>query len=239
MPEKYVYDANGNIISRWALGTAALNSDYDPARATVDVYDALGQITSETGPGNSNATTSTYDMAGNLLEQDNPDGSFTRYTYDSDGNKLSEVTPLSNYDPQNPTENIAETTSSYDLADRLVAEVDPSNLETDHSYDLLGREISATGQSGDNPPSSTTEYNVLGWVLQKVDADGVTDATTYDTHGNAVSETIGDKTTTSTYDSLDRLLTQDDASDNLLTNTYDAFGNLTQELHQGPLPPYS
>ena len=103
LPEKYVYDANGNIISRWALGTAALNSDYDPARATVDVYDALGQITSETGPGNSNATTSTYDMAGNLLEQDNPDGSFTRYTYDSDGNKLSEVTPLSNYDPQNPT----------------------------------------------------------------------------------------------------------------------------------------
>ena len=148
LPEKWIYDSSGNVTSQWALGTAALNNDYDSARATVDSYDASGQVTSETAPGNSNATTSTYDLAGNLLKQDNPDGSFTRYTYDSDGNKLSEVTPLSNYDPQNPNENIAETTSSYDLADRLIAEVDPSRLETDHSYDLLGREISATGQSG-------------------------------------------------------------------------------------------
>ena len=40
------------------------------------------------------------------------------------------------------------------------------------------------------------------------------------------------KTTTSTYDADDRLLTQTDADGNLLTNTYDAFGNLTEAKHQ-------
>ena len=51
-------------------------------------------------------------------------------------------------------------------------------------------------------------------MLQKVDADGVTDSKTYDTHGNVVSETIGSKTTTSTYNADNQLQTQTDADDN-------------------------
>ena len=67
----------------------------------------------------------------------------------------------------------------------------------------------------------------------------MTDSKTYDVHGNVVSETIGSKTTTSTYNADNQLLTQTDADNNLLTNTYDAFGNLTEAKHRTRAVPCS
>ena len=73
-------------------------------------------------------------------------------------------------------------------------------------------------------------------MLQKVDADGVTDSKTYDTHGCVTSETIGTKTTRpSTYNADNQLTAQTDADCNKLTNTYDAFGNLTEAKHTNRL----
>ena len=233
-PEKWLYDGFGNATKHWDMGTADNTVD---TRATRDTYDGQSRVIGESLPGNSSApgasgsAISTYDDAGNLLKQTNPNGSWTSSTYDGDGNETSETQPTSGYSANHSDTTV--TTESYDDADNLTGvTAPPSNaagLTTTNAYDLLQRETGATGSV--NSASSTTEYNNLDWVLKTVDADGVTDAMTYDSHGNVVSETIGSRTTTSTYDADNNLKTQTDADGNLLTNTYDAFGNLTEAKH--------
>ncbi len=136
--------------------------------------------------------------------------------------------PLSGYTSSNPV--VATTNYTYDYANRLTSTTEPNSFATTNSYDELSRQTGAQG-SGTSEAATTTTYNNLGWVLQTVDEDGVTDAKTYDTHGNVVSETIGSKTMTSTYNADNQLATQTDADGNLLTNTYDAFGNLHEAKH--------
>ena len=198
-----------------------------PGRGTQDSYDAQGNVLSETAPGNTASTTYTYNPDGTVAQQNNPDGSFAAYSYDANGNKLSQTVPLSGYS-SNPS-NVATTTYTYDYGNRLTSMTEPNSFATAYGYDELGRQTSADGGSD---PATNTTYNNLGWVLQKVDADGVTDSKTYDVHGCVTSETIGSKTTTSTYNADNQLATQTDADGNLLTNTYDAFGNLHEAKHQ-------
>ncbi len=224
-PAAWTYDDQGHATSSWADG---VYNNSAAGRATQDSYDDQGHVISETDPGNSAATTYAYNPDGSLAQQNNPDGSFVAYSYDQDGNKLSQSVPLSGYTSSNPV--VATTTFIYDYANRLTSVTEPNSFATTYGYDELSRQTSAQG-SGSSQAATNTTYNTLGWVLQKVDEDGVTDAKTYDTHGNVVSETIGSKTTTSTYNADNQLATQTDADGNLLTNTYDAFGNLHEAKH--------
>jgi YD repeat-containing protein len=113
----------------------------------------------------------------------------------------------------------------------LQARRNQDNFTTGSSYDDLGRVSGAQGRSS-GESATATAYNNLDWVLQKVDADGVIDAKSYDAHGNVVSETIENEgTTTSTYDADNRLQTQTDPNGDVLTSTYDAFGNLIEANH--------
>ena len=227
---KWTYDDQGNIPAQWNVGVY----DYSAGRGTQDSYDDQGNILSETTPGNTAATTYSYNPDGSTAQQDNPDGSFTADGYDANGNKTSETVPLHGYGSNN--NNVAVTGFAYDNANRLTATTlpdtttgNPTGLTTTNGYDELSRQISAQGGSD---PATNTTYNTVGWVLRKVDGDGVTDSKTYDVHGCVTSETIGTKTTGSTYDTGNRLKTQTDADSNLLTNTYDVFGNLTEAKHQ-------
>jgi RHS repeat-associated protein len=228
-PEKWLYDDAGNVTSHWALGVA----DYSLGRATRSSYDAQGQVTSETAAGQSSSATTSYDASGNVSKQTEADGSWTSTSYDGVGNATSQTTPLTGYDPQSNAAATTTSTGAYDLANRQRAAVeDPHSaigLKTSYATDLAGRQTVAAGHGA---PQTQTQYNTLDQVLQTVDADGVTDSRTHDTHGVVTSETIGTKTTGSTYDAVGRLLTQTDNDGNVLTNTYDAFGNLTRELHQ-------
>ena len=232
--EKWLYDKYGNVTEHWGLGTADNTVD---ARATRDSYDSQNRVSGESLPGNSSplgaagSTSYAYDDAGNLLTETNPDGSWEGYTYDGQGNVLSETQPISGYGSDHTQ--VALTGSSYDAADRLASQTTPSNssagLTTSNAYDLASRQTGADGDA--NGAATSTVYNTLGWVLQTVDADGVTDSKTYDTHGCVTSETIGTKTTTSIYNADNQLATQTDADSNKLTNTIDAFGNITEAKH--------
>ena len=219
---KWTYDDQGNVTSHWGGGVY----DYSAGRGTQDSYDSHNQVLSETVPGNTTATTTTYNPDGSVAAQTNPDGSFVTYGYDANGNKTAEVKPLHGYSSDNSK--TATTSYTYDYGNRLTLTTEPNALQTSDSYDELGRQTSAQGASD---PATNTTYNTLGWVLRKVDGDGVSDTKTFDTHGCVTSETIGSKTTTSTYDADNNLKTQTDADSNLLTNTYDAFGNLTEAKH--------
>ena len=224
-PAAWTYDDQGNATSTWALG---VYSNTAAGRATQNSYDAQGQVVSETVPGNTNATTYSYNPDGSVAQQNNPGGSFVAYGYDQNGNKTSQTVPLSGYSQNNA--NVATTNYTYDYANRLTSTTEPNSFATTNGYDELSRLTGAQG-SGNSSATNTT-YNNLGWVLQTVDADGVTDSKTYDTHGCVTSETIGSKTTAPmTYNADNQLTAQTDADGNLLTNTYDAFGNLTEAKH--------
>ena len=229
-PAKWTYDDRGNTTSQWNAGAY----DYSSGRGMQDSHDDQGNVLGETAPGNTTATSYAYNSDGSAAQRNNPDGSFVVYGYDANGNKTSETVPLHGYGSDNTK--VATTSCAYDYANRLTATTEPDattghpiGLTTTNAYDELSRQISAQGGSD---PATNTIYNTLGWVLRTVDADGVTDSKTYDTHGNVTAETIGTKTTSSTYDADNRLQTQIDADGNLLTNTYDAFGNLTEAKHQ-------
>ena len=224
-PAAWTYDDQGHATSSWRLG---VYSNTAAGRATQDSYDAQGNILSETVPGNSNATTNSYNPDGSLAQQNNPDGSFVAYGYDANGNKTSQTVPMSGYSQNNS--NVATTNYAYDYANRLTSTTEPNSFATTNGYDELSRLTGAQGSG--NSSATNTAYNNLGWVLQKVDADGVTDSKTYDAHGCVTAETIGSKTTyPMTYNADNQLTAQTDADNNKLTNTYDAFGNLTEAKH--------
>ena len=223
-PAAWTYDDQSQATSSWADGVYS----YSSGRATQDSYDDQGNVPSETAPGNTNATTYTYNTDGSVAQQNNPDGSFLAYGYDQNGNKTSQTVPLHGYSSNNA--NVATTNYTYDYANRLTSTTEPNSFATTNTYDELSRQTGAQG-SGTSEAATTTTYNNLGWVLQKIDEDGVTDSKTYDQHGCVTSETIGSKTMTSTYNADNQLATQTDSDGNLLTNTYDAFGNLHEAKH--------
>jgi RHS repeat-associated protein len=224
-PEKWVYDADGNVTAHWAMGVANYT---DASRSTRSSYDADNRQVGESDPGNTCAAgtagsqITAYDEAGQVAQVNMPDGSSTTYTYDYDGNQASAASTAT-----------GTTNSTYGAGDRLLNQTNQDNFETTPSYNDLGQAIGEQGSTSGEAQTATT-YNNLGWVLQKVDADGVTDAKTYDANGEVVAESIGDQGASSwNYNATTGLLTsQTDANGDTITYSYDPFGNSTGILQQ-------
>jgi RHS repeat-associated protein len=235
---KTTCDSGANATEEWAEGV--LNYA-DAGRSLRSVYDAEGDVTYESEVGNPNApgsgatcTAWTYDDAGSELSVKEPDGSKKIYAYDGQSNASvteGEATGAGEFSPW-------DEATSYDASGRAVSKSDAAQshegLETTTTLDKLGRVIAQTAvRDGVAQQSTTTSYNDLGWVLESVDANGVTTSTTYDAHGAVVSQTIGTKTTTRSYNATNgRLETVTSADGASLTYTYDAFGRVVRELHQ-------
>ena len=235
---KSTFDANANVTEEWAAGV--LNYS-DAGRSTRSVYDAEGNVSYESEVGNTNApgsgvpcTAWTYDDMGNELSVKQPDGSKALSSYDGQGNAAvtqGEATVVSEFSPW-------DEGTSYDASGRAVSKSDAAQshegLETTTTLDKLGRVTAQTAvRDGVSGQSTTTTYNDLGWVLQSVDANGVTTSMTYDAHGAVVSQTIGTKTTTRSYSATTgRLETVTTADGATLTYSYDAFGRVVREFHQ-------
>lgn len=127
--------------------------------------------------------------------------------------------------------------------DSTLVVTDPSGYSTQYTfeYDLMVQEVQGYGGS----PTATTSYLYdpysLGTEIE-TEPNGTVDSATYDADGNTLSSTVFNasdppKTTTSTYDSLNDVLTVTSADGNVAgcgcasqyttTNTYDGNG---QEL---------
>jgi RHS repeat-associated protein len=232
---KTLYDADGNAIQTWSAGVA----DYTTAARSVrSVFDSSGRVIYESGPGNANApgaaspcTAATYDTAGNALSAALPDGTKTAFAYDGQANQTTSAGAQSTL--TTPWRATVATNVAGRQTVGVAAPQSHTGLATSYGTDNLGQQTSATAQrDGGGGASTQTTYNTLGWVLQTVDANGVTTSSVYDNHGCCISVTVGTKTTTRTYDADNGVLTETDADGNLLTYTYDAFGNSTRALHK-------
>jgi RHS repeat-associated protein len=166
----YDYDPQGNMIEK---------SYYDPSGVRTNRKRYLYQDP-------------VHNMPGKLYKEINPDDTFTKYGYDSEGN-VAYVT-----DPNNNT-----TSYEYDPLNRLITVIQPGNVVTSYSYDAHGDLQSVT-----DAESHTTiyEYDDMGRLLSTASPDTGTVTYVYDEAGNPVSKTDAKGITVGyEYDLLNRL----------------------------------
>ena len=210
-----------------------------------------------------NASRSSYDDQGNLLDVQQPDRTTERSTWDSRGLKLSftdayGATTLYAYDPgsckvtsvTDPAGNV--TTTSYttglfrdvDTITRLNRPNDASDdVATKFTYDASGFLTSRIDDFGAARLNVTTTFTLAPGgrgIVQSTTAPrgGVTSFTT-SAAGQVLSQSTavasGNAVTRSnTYDARGNLLSRTDGNGNATTFTYDALGRKTSETSADP-----
>ena len=131
--EDYIYDAASRVtllIHTDRAGTVLDRYEYQ--------YDAAGNLLLEKNA--RGTTTYTYDVDGKLLSAAEPDGMFTKYTYDAAGNRASK-------EETTPSGSRQETIYKYDASNRLQKEVYRDKI-IEYTYDnngnLLYQETNST-----------------------------------------------------------------------------------------------
>lgn len=225
--EETGYDDRGQVISE----TDAMG------RTTSFGYDANGRLIKVIDPALSE-TTYTYDVEGNLLTQTDARGNTTIFAYDDNGRRLSRTYP----------DGIL-LTWQYDIAGNIATVTDPNGNTTVQTFDANGRVIFKTFQDGSqesfthtatgqvetatNAGGSTAyTYDINNRLVRLDNPDSSSIDYTYDPVGNRASVTTRvstaaiPRTTTNTYDTLNRLATVTDPNSAITTYTYDDIGNL-------------
>ncbi|WP_442753675.1 RHS repeat-associated core domain-containing protein [Methylocystis sp. JAN1] len=219
-------------------GTAKPLKIYDATRNAfaTNVYDANGNLTSETGFGGGVATYA-YDTARNLqvsrtLGGSSPGGSLN-------GGSAGGVT----------------VTTSWHPTLRLPVQIVETTKTTSFAYDARGNLLSATvasnsaGGAGCSPSSmlcggatstQSYSYNAAGQPLTSTDPNGRVTTYAYDARGNLASATnpLG-QATTQTFDVNGRALTTTTTGGPTTTNAYDARGRLTSSTTGGLTTSYA
>ncbi|MEU1879880.1 RHS repeat-associated core domain-containing protein [Streptosporangium sp. NPDC020072] len=230
---KYQRDALGRITSRTEVSTANPNGV-----ATTFTYDAAGRLATHTGPGVKNEVTDVTHTAQ------------TRYTYDADGNSLSDtVVDLTGGDPER------KTTYTYDDHGRAASVTGPEGAVVRYTWDEVGARTSVTDEVGNlfqygytvrGELASRTLKNWTGSpVSPQAPQDKVLESYAYDPAGRlaATVDSMGRKLTQTYFtDDLPAQVIADDVKLNgsttprdvvLESNSYDAAGNLVSALDSG------
>jgi len=201
------YDLSGNAVSS-TEGNVTDTSDYDldgdvvestqsapgkPAITTTYVYDLAGNLLS-TKMGAQTATTSIYNVRGEMLATTDFDGITTQYIYDEAGNQLSEKIGSDN-----------PTTKTFDTASRITSQTNPDGTKVEYTYDILSRISGQKEYQGSTlVKDTTTAYDSAGRVSSVAESvSGYKQAYSYQNVGSGQSahtvttktETFGDGTT--------------------------------------------
>lgn len=160
-----------------------------------------------------------YNPRRQLTKHTNALGEVTVYSYDNNGNKISEEKlhsgKITRYEFNSANQLVKEvehkriTTHAYDAMGRRIRTTDPFGQTTHYAYDFTGNEISCT-----NPANQTEykEYDALGHVIKAVDRGGYVTKTHYNIYGKPLEICYPDGTKKSFV--------------------YDVYGNLIQETER-------
>ncbi|HEX5495264.1 MAG TPA: LamG-like jellyroll fold domain-containing protein [Mycobacteriales bacterium] len=179
-------------------------------------------------------TSWTLDQRGLPTTQTDPDRNTTLLSYDEAGHEVSATGPGASIQTGQATPFIARetTTTGYDTFGDLTEKEDPNGDTTTYAFDADSRQVSQTlapytppGASTPVNGTSTEQYNSLGQVTSKTDADGNTTTFSYDQLGDQTGQTDpnGGVTTTS-YDADREQLSQTGPTGARSTATYDFLG---------------
>jgi len=189
----YTHDAQDRINSINAAGSI-----------TQLVYDAVGNLVSQTDPNNNIPTTNNYDGLNRLTSAIDALSGVTSYDYDVNDRVVSVTVP-----------NAADTIYSYDDLGNMLSEQSPDRGSRSYQYNEAGNLIKLT-----DARDITVNYNydTLGRVLTVDYPGSAEDANfTYDI-GNNCNSGVG------------RLCTMSDESGQTLYS-YDDFGNVISQSH--------
>jgi RHS repeat-associated protein len=220
----YTYDANGNVLSK----TDGLGN------TTTYQYDQANNLIA-TVFGGQTISSATWDSQGRLATFTDGLGKTTTYKRDCSENLTQVVDPL-NY----------STSYTYNGLFAITGQTDPNTHSTAFAYDLLDRYSSRTGPDGLSvkyaytPDSGISQITLPSSVVQQFAYDGYaqgatetapekTIAYTYDSDGNITQtqETANSstRTSTSTYDGIDRRSSYTDWAGRTVSYTYDNNSN--------------
>jgi RHS repeat-associated protein len=202
------YDVNGNLIAVTnALGVV-----------TVYGYDAQGNqiaVTNALGLPEQAVVVNSYNQFGWLTNTASGVSSAS-YTYDDNGNKLTET--------KTRTAGAVFTQWQYDAANRLIVTIDPLSKTNFVFYNGIGKQSQIVDALNH---TNQFIYDPVGLLTNTTYADNTFENYIYDAEGHKITSTDRSNHTTSyTYDSLGRLAITTFSDNNYIGNFYDATGRL-------------
>jgi RHS repeat-associated protein len=234
--ESHTYDGQGRAITSAKDGGVELYTLNFVSATETEVTDALGRVTKYTfdkskgrnvvtrveglcscGGAGSQVQTWTYDNQLNVTSKTDALNHVTSFTYDADGNRLTE------------TNLIGTITYTYNQFAEVLTRTDQMIGVTTNSYDANGNLL--TTQDALNHTTTFT-YNPRGQVLTATDARGKVTTFTYDTAGNLTqSKNANNISTLYFYDARSRLTKVRDSLARSTLYGYDAAGRLNKVTH--------
>lgn len=230
--EESRYDVLGRLITVliWSSEADYVSGDQARARVTRFTYDVAGNLLQTEFPDGS-TTSTTYDAENQVIAETDSLGRTTRYEYDGAGRlrftRFPDATPGSLAD--NPVLEFR-----YDLAGRRIAVIDERGNLTESTYDALDQETERTVHL-DAATRLTTrfEYDPDGNLSATIDPKGNRTEYAYDAR-NRPSETVHPATATDStaterkvFDAAGRVIEERDVTGRGKSFTYDALGRLT------------
>jgi len=241
------FDPNGTLVRSIDTSYDArdrVNSVNNGGSITQTVFDAVGELVSETNPKNA-TTTHQYDALARMLKTVDALSGNTGYSYDVN-DRVTQVTAPNNAATQYSYDDLGRlvkevspdrgtTVFSYDAAGNLVSQTDARNITVTYSYDALNRIASASYPASAENISYTYDIgssctNGIGKLCGITDASGTTNYG-YDAFGNLTTQVHTELgvayTTAYTYDNGDRLLNITYPDGRLVSYTRDAIGRIS------------
>lgn len=206
------YDARNRIV-----GISQIPPNGEPARSTSFTYDKAGQLIMQTNPDGA-VFTFVYDPAHNLRSIEDSLGNRTEYAHDSKGN----VIQVSSKDADGMLARSTRTT--YDLRDR-VESIDRGGSITQTRHDGGGNLLSVTDPN--HNPATIHRYDVLNRIVETFDRLSNPVKYKYDAQDNLIEVIAANGAVTSyEYDDLGNLLEETSPDRGATSYSYDSAGNV-------------
>ncbi|MCF0185931.1 MAG: RHS repeat-associated core domain-containing protein, partial [Bacteroidaceae bacterium] len=170
-----------------------------------------------------------YNKLDLIIEETNPEGAVTKYTYDERTNLI-----------ETEGYNKVKVKSEYNLKDELIKKTDAYGIETVYSYDERGNVISCEEKGRDlGDRKITYTYDEFNRLIKQEQPGQATVAYTYDDKDRVLTEAVGERKVTYTYDKAGRVLTQRDSNGLVTSYTYDSNNNVLTESTDGLTTTYA
>ncbi len=240
---KYSYDSLGRLLTTTdALGNVESNT-YDAANglllSSTDrngntfnfTYDGSGKVKSKALSDGTNAETTVYGLTGQPLSKQNGTATIS-YIYNDKGllasetNSASGVVKAFTYDSAG---NVLTTTITrngvvdmsqsyvYDKLNRLTSVSENGTVIANYSYDNKNNRTQTIVTGGE---TTSYNYNIANMLTGQITGNKLNESYSYYLNGNQKSKVSNGQTTNYTYDSMNRLIRENDTQ-----YSFDDFGN--------------
>ncbi len=210
------YDGESNLLSSLDAENHLTQNEYIP-------HTGLLQTTSVDGV---QQAAFVYDNSGHLTDQTDALGNHTTFTYDNNGNKLTQAVTRTLADGAKET---LTTKYFYDDSNRRIKTVFPDGTFTQIHYNAIGKQDITTDAL---QRQTKYDYDDGGRLIKTTYPDQTFETTGYDDEGRRTSSTDRDgHTTTYQYDALGREVKTFGPGNVLLsTNNYDVGGRVASTV---------